>query len=76
MRTVAVKAVVSADQELRIRVPMDVPPGEHEVVVVIDDKVEAKPRRARKLRFASHQSVLSDDQMTFRRESIYGDDAR
>lgn len=76
MRTVSVKAVVGIDQELRITVPSDISPGTHDVVVVIDEKTESATRRPRKLRFASHGSVLTDGEKTFRRETVYGDDAR
>ena len=76
MRTVSAKAVVSPNLELKVKLPPGIPPGEHDVVVVIDEKLASKGSPVRKLRFASHKSTLTNAQDTFRRESIYGDEAR
>ncbi len=76
MRMLAVRAVVNNDMELKIKVPPGISPGEHEVVIVIDERPASRTRRPRELRFASHKSELTDNGNTFSREVIYGDDAR
>ena len=37
MRTIETRGVVTPDQKLTVDVPADVAPGEHQVIVVIDD---------------------------------------
>lgn len=38
MRTIETTAIVSADRTLTVDVPSDIPPGEHRVVLVIDEE--------------------------------------
>ena len=38
MRTIETKGIVDADGQLSVRVPEDITPGEHRVVVVIDEE--------------------------------------
>ena len=43
MITIEIKAVVTAEGKLILQVPPEILPGEHKVVVVIDEQVIAAP---------------------------------
>ena len=43
MKTITTRATVARDGTLTIRLPPDIRPGEHRVVLVIDEHPEAKP---------------------------------
>ncbi|MGI8502173.1 MAG: hypothetical protein ACR2LR_13715 [Hassallia sp.] len=38
MKTIETIATVTADGKITLQLPADIPPGEHQVVVVIDEK--------------------------------------
>jgi hypothetical protein len=75
MHRIETKATVTPDGILTVQVPPDVPPGEHQVVVLIDElsseQVERPP-----LSFPSHDLGPWPEGFTVRREEIYGDDGR
>jgi hypothetical protein len=76
MRALTVTAVVRPDHTLTVQVPADIPPGTHQVVVVLQEDA-SPPRRDRfTADWPVHQSGPVDANMTFRREDIYGDDGR
>ena len=73
MRTIETQAEITSGGILTARVATDLAPGQHQVVIVIDDeKRVASPRQP--LRFAAHPVGLVSDDFTFRREDLYGDD--
>jgi hypothetical protein len=75
MRTIETTATVSDDRVLTVKVPSDVPPGEHKVVVVIDE--EAVEKRTRPLLDFPVISMGSwPDDLSLRREDMYGEDGR
>jgi hypothetical protein len=77
MRTIETTAVVTADHTMTIQMPADVPPGTHQIVVVVeDDKKPAPGRRFRWAEWPAHNVTLTDPNCTFRREDLYGDDGR
>jgi hypothetical protein len=45
MRTIETTAVVTEDGKLTITLPPDIAPGEHQVVVVIEEQVSVKGTR-------------------------------
>jgi hypothetical protein len=76
MRALTTTAVVGPDHTLTLPVPPDIPPGVHEVVVVLQ---EAAPRPRPGLTFADWpaQNVGPwPENLSLRREDLYGDDGR
>lgn len=82
MRTIAITATVSEDGELRARLPVPLPPGEHHLVLMLVDDAQPSPD--------DHSLVSSDhnvaplqletfpftdevNYLTWRREDIYED---
>jgi len=74
MKTIQTTAVVGSDHRLTAQVPDDVPPGEHRVVVVIEEK-QAK-HQPQPLHLAAYPVGFASDTFTCRREELYGDDGR
>ncbi|MSS69911.1 MAG: hypothetical protein EXS64_00325 [Candidatus Latescibacteria bacterium] len=72
MRTVETTATVMADGTLTAQVPPDIPPGEHQVVLVIDEKSLTKKERL-SLKFSAYPVGLISEDSTFRREDLYDD---
>ena len=77
MRAVTSTATVRPDHTLTVQVPADIPPGEHQVVVVLQ---EVPARKQGGFSLADWPPPYNvgpvDPAMTFRREDIYGDDGR
>jgi hypothetical protein len=73
MRTIQATARVGLDHTLTVPVPADVPPGEHQVVVVIEDGAIA-PRQT--LILPVHKAGLAPPDLSLRREELYGDNGR
>ena len=72
MRTIEANATVTPEGTLIVPLPDDLPPGQHRVVVVIEEK--PLPRRRRSWpKMTTYPVGLLDDQMTLRREHLYGD---
>jgi len=78
MRSLVVTAVVTPEHTVTVAVPADIPPGPHEVVLVIREEVQLSgPGHPDFLNWPPpHDTGLVDPNMTFRREDIYGDDGR
>ncbi len=75
MRTVTGTGIIHSDHTLTVAVPPDIPPGPRPVVVVLEDALA--PRGAPTiLDLAPHAVGPSDPACTYRREELYGDDAR
>jgi hypothetical protein len=72
MKTIETTAVVTPAGTMTVQVPPDIPPGEHQVVLVIDEHPIAKKKRA-PLKFSAYAVGLVSEEMTFRREDIYGE---
>jgi hypothetical protein len=75
MRTIETTAEVGTDGKLIVQLPLDVPAGPHQGVVVVDEQPAALPTRE-PLTFSKHDLTLIDPSFTFRREDLYGDDGR
>lgn len=76
MRTIEATASVSRDRKLMMPVPSDILPGEHRVVVVIDEQVSAPPRGERAIVLPVHDVGPWPTGLSLRREALYGDDGR
>jgi hypothetical protein len=72
MKTITTTAVIGPDRVLTVQLPPDVPPGPHEVVVVLNGVVGAPlPELG-----PPYPVGPVDPSDTFRREDLYGDDGR
>jgi hypothetical protein len=74
MRTIETTAVVTPEHTLTIQLPADVPPGTHQVVVIIGGLEPAGTKRW--LNLKPYNIGLVDPNFTFRREDLYGDGDR
>jgi hypothetical protein len=78
MKSMQMTATVSVDGKLTVQLPPSIPPGEHRVLLVIDDGTV--PSKARIPKPPLALNVLRWDawpaDSTFRREDIYGDEGR
>ena len=45
MRTIETTAIVTNDGKITVHLPADIPPGEHHVVMVIDEQPTQKKKR-------------------------------
>jgi hypothetical protein len=74
MRTIETVVTVDKRGIATLQMPPDVTPGEHKVVMVMEEK----PKRKAPLSFATHDvgPWLFGPEETFRREDMYGDDGR
>jgi hypothetical protein len=73
MTTIETTATVTSDRMLLIPLPPSIPTGKHRVVVVIDEQPITQKKRL-PLRFSKYPAGLRDDNFTFRREDLYGDE--
>ncbi len=72
MKTIETTAIVTPEGTMTVQVPPGISPGEHQVVVVIDEHPIVKKKRP-PLKFSAYPVGLVSEKMTFRREGIYGD---
>lgn len=75
MRVIETIVNVMPDGTTLVKDLLDIAPGEHRVVLVIDEQPD-KPRARRPLRFTAYPAGPSSPSDTFRRENLYGDDGR
>jgi hypothetical protein len=77
MRTIETLATVAPDGTLTAHIPTDIAPGEHRIVIVVEEPPEPRARTPKPpldLRTSAWGSFPAG--CTFRREDIYGDDGR
>lgn len=78
MKSMQTTATVSVDGKLVVQLPLSIPPGEHRVLLVIEEG--AGPAKARISKPPLALNVLRWEawpaDSTFRREDIYGDEGR
>jgi hypothetical protein len=75
MITIEATATVEEDGKLTVRVPPEIEPGEHQVVVIIDEvhrTVAGRPS----VTFSAHDIGTWPEGLSLRREDMYGDDGR
>jgi hypothetical protein len=72
MKTLEVTLIVDETRKATIQLPVDVSPGPHRAVVVIEEP--AAPRTP--LTFSAHDVGPWPEGFTVRREEVYGDDGR
>ncbi len=78
MRTIETIATIAPDGTLTARMPSDVAPGQHRIIVVLDQESSESTARTPKPPLEFHVSAWEGwpADCTFRREDIYGDDGR
>ncbi|MCC5610296.1 hypothetical protein LC612_26975 [Nostoc sp. CHAB 5834] len=78
MKSIETIATVTKDGKITAQLPLDIPEGEHQVVIVIDEKplVEKAKRKGKKapLKFSAYPVGLVSESLTFRREDLYAND--
>jgi hypothetical protein len=79
MKTIQTIATVTDDRKLIVSVPADITPGEHQIVLVIEDSLASPPstrtpKPPLKLNVWRWEAWSAD--CTFRREDLYGNEGR
>ena len=74
MKAIETKLEVTKAGTMTIPVPPGICPGEHEVLIVIDEQVTRSPRREIRLPELSVGRWPND--LSLRRKDMYGDDGR
>ena len=78
MKTIETIATVTADGKITLQLPADIPPGEHQVVVIIDEKPLVEKAQTKEklppLKFSAYPVGLVSENVTFRREDLYADE--
>lgn len=72
MKTIQTTATVTEEGKLIVQVPADISPGEHQIVIVIDE-TSAEQQQRLPLKFSDYPVGLRKDNFTFRREDLYSD---
>lgn len=75
MKAIETHGIVHPDGQLSVRVPPDIAPGEHKVVVVIDEEPTDRPQRSITAFPVIDPGPWPAD-LSLKREDIYGDDGR
>jgi hypothetical protein len=78
MITIEAKVIVAEDGKIaleEVNAPPQVKPGAHEAIIVIDGQVVGAKRRM-PITFSAHDTGPWPDNLSLRREDIYGDDGR
>jgi len=77
MKSIETIATVTKDGKITAQLPLDIPEGEHQVVIVIDEKplaekAESKEKRP-PLNFPVDNYGYWPENLSLRREDMYGD---
>ena len=76
MLTLRTTARVAEDGTLEVRIPTDLPPGEHEAVIVVGEAPAPERRRSQLADFPVREGGEWLAEVSLRREDLYGDDGR
>lgn len=80
MKTLTTIATVTADGKVTLQLPPDIAPGEHQIVLVIDENIKMEKPETKKerppLNFPVHDVGPWPANLSLRREDMYGDDGR
>lgn len=72
MRTIETTAIITPAGAITVQVPPDIPPGEYRVIVIVDEQPIVREKRP-PLRFSAYPVGLVSENVTFRRENLYGE---
>lgn len=70
MKTIQAIATVAEDGKLTVQVLTDIAPGEHQIVLVIDEAPAIKQQHS-PLKFSDYSVGVRSADFTFRREDLY-----
>lgn len=73
MKTIQAIATVTEDGKLIVQVPTDITPGEHQIVLIIDE-TSIEQQKTSPLKFSDYPAGVRSANFTFRREDLYGGD--
>ena len=73
MRLIETTAIISDEGTLTVQVPPDITPGDHHIVVIIDEQPTVQAPRP-PLQFAAYPVGLTAPERTLRREELYDDE--
>ncbi len=73
MRMIETTAIITDEGTLTVQVPPDIAPGDHHIVVIIDEQPTVQAPRP-PLQFAAYPVGLIAPERTFRREELYDDE--
>ena len=73
MRMIETTAIITDEGTLTVQVPPDITPGDHHIVVIIDDQPTVPVPRP-PLEFAAYPVGLTAPERTLRREELYDDE--
>ncbi|MBD2043664.1 hypothetical protein [Microcoleus sp. FACHB-672] len=80
MKMIKTVATVTENRQMTVQLPPDISPGEHQVVLVIDEKsvseVPAVKEKRPPLNFPVRSYGAWPTDLSLRREDMYGDDGR
>lgn len=74
MRTLQITATVTPDRELKIQLPSEIPTGDYQIVLVMEEQPSPKPRQPFKFPVDDYGPLLTE--LSLRREDMYGDFGR
>ncbi len=72
MKAIATTVIVTADGKITLQLPPDIAPGEHQVVLVIDEQPQKKEKRP-PLDFPTISVGSWPADLSLRREDMYDD---
>ena len=73
MRMIETTAIITDEGTLTVQVPPDITPGDHHIVVIIDEQPTVEAPRP-PLQFAAYPVGLTAPERTLRREELYDDE--
>jgi hypothetical protein len=73
MRTIETNLTVVSTGKGILELPADVAPGQHKAVVMLEDP---QPQRPDELRLPVYDTAPWPEDLSLRREDLYGDDGR
>jgi hypothetical protein len=73
MRTIETTVTVTADGKITLQLPPDIPPGEHQIVLIIDENLVENKTKHPPLSFPVIHVGYWPDNLSLRREDMYGD---
>jgi hypothetical protein len=72
MKTIETTVLVTPEGTVTLQLPEDIPPGEHRIVVVIDEQPIVRGKRPL-LKFPVDRYGPWPEDLTLRREDMYGE---
>jgi hypothetical protein len=74
MRSIQLTATITPDRELKIQLPSDIPAGDYQIVLVLEEQPAQKQRQPFQFPVDDYGPLLTE--LSLRREDMYGDFGR